>query len=122
MATTGQRQDVLERYLDDLVRNQRRRNHLVPYNLERDRKQRHVMDVQLVVASLPRVPTDYLRRLDDEFDRSCSMCLHSYEMGTPPSGSSISTASTQRTHRRQNGGWRSSRRVICNTLSVAFDQ
>lgn len=121
MATTGQRQEgVLQRYLDDLSRNQQRRNHLELDNLEQNRKQRHAMDVQLFVASLPRAPADYLRRLEDEIDRSCPMCFHSYDMGTSPSGSGTSTASTQRTPQRQNGVWRSSRRVIYNSLSVAF--
>lgn len=121
MATTGQRREgVLERYLDELARNQQRRNRLELENVEQDRKQRHTMNVQLFVASLPRVPTDYLRRLEDEIDRTCSMCFQSYEMGIPPSGSNTSTASTQRTLQWQNGGWRSSRRVIYNSLSVAF--
>lgn len=39
MATNGQRQEgVLERFLDDLARNQQRRNHLELDNLEPDRK------------------------------------------------------------------------------------
>lgn len=121
MATTGQRQEgVLQRYLDNLARNQQRRNHLEPDNLEQNRKQRHAMDVRLFVASLPRAPTDYLRRLEDEIDRSCPMCFHSYDMGTLPIGSSTSTASTQRIAQRQNGGWRSSQRVLYNSPSVAF--
>lgn len=78
------------------------------------------MDVQLFMASLPRVPADYLRRLEEESDRSCPICFHHYEMGTLPSGSSTSTASTQRTPRRQDGGWRSSQRMIYNSLSIAF--
>lgn len=121
MATTGQRQEgVLERYLEDLARNQQRRNYLELDNLEQDRKQRNAMDEQLFIASLPRVPADYLRRLEDEIDRSCPMCFYSYDMGTSPNGSRFSAASTQRTNQRQNGGWWSSRRVIYYSLSVAF--
>lgn len=121
MATTGQRQEgALQRYLDDLARNQQRGNHLELDNLEQNRNRRHAMDVQLFVASLPRAPTDYLRCLEDEIDRSCPMCFHSYDMGTLPGASSTSTASTKRTPQRQIGGWRSSQRVIYNSLSVAF--
>lgn len=121
MATSGQRQEgVLERYLGELARDQQRQNQLERDNLEQEKKQRHAMDVQLFMASLPRVPADYLRRLEDESDRSCPICFQPYEMGTLPSGSSTSTASTQRTPRRQDGGWRSSQKMIYNSLSVAF--
>lgn len=121
MATNGQRQDgVLERYLDGLARDQQRRNQLGRDNLEEERKQRHAMDVQLFMASLPRVPTDYLRRLEDGSDRTCPICFDPYDMGTLPSGTSTSTTSTKRTPRRQNVGWRSSQRMIFYSLSVAF--
>lgn len=99
MTTIGQRQEgVLQRYLDGLARNHQRRNYLELDNLEQNRKQRHPMDVQPFVASLPRAPTDYLLFLEDEIDRSCPMCFHSYDMGTMPSGMSTSTVSTQSPH------------------------
>lgn len=121
MATNGQSQDgVLERYLGDLAREQQRRNQLGRDNLEQERMLRHAMEVQLFMTSLSRVPADYLRRLEDESDRSCPICFEPYDMDTLPSGSSTSTASTQRTPRRQNGGWRSSQRMIYHSLSAAF--
>lgn len=79
MAVSGRRQEgVLERYLDDLARDQQRRNQLERDNLEQERKQRHAMDVQLFMASLPRVPAVYLRRLEEESDRSCPICFHHF--------------------------------------------
>lgn len=89
MITAGQRKEgVLQRYLDDLARNPQRQNHLELDNIEQNRKQRHPMNAQPFVASLPRASTNYLRCLEDE---SCPMCFHSYDMGTTPSSKSTRT-------------------------------